>query len=58
MKRRGLRWLLFFAAFLLLLWSVFVSVSIWSVAAFFACGAAWYWLTWKRTRELDAIGRK
>ena len=58
MRKRGLRWLLFAAALALFLWSVFVSMSIWSVTAFFLCGGLWYWLTRLRTRELDAFGRK
>lgn len=55
MKRRGLRWTLFLVAFYSLLKTVFGTATVWSVAGFFAAGGAWYWLTWKRTRELDAL---
>ncbi len=53
MKNR-LRWVLFFCAAGLLLKSVFGRATQWSVGGFFACGIAWYYLTWRRTRELDA----
>lgn len=52
--RNLLRWLLFFCAIGLLLKSVFGRASQWSVGGFFLCGMAWYYLTWRRTRELDA----
>ena len=54
MKTRGLRWLLFIVAAILLLKSVFGTASAWSVGGFFLCGVLWYWLTWRKTRELDA----
>ena len=34
--------------------NVFGRESAWSLAGFFVSGALWYYLTWKRTRELDA----
>ena len=48
------QWVLLLAAVFSLLWSVFFSTTAWSVAVFFLCGGAWYWLTWRKTRELDA----
>lgn len=54
MKNRRWRWVLLLAALLLLLKSVFGTATPWSVGGFFACGACWYWLARRRTRELDA----
>ncbi len=49
-----LRWLLLLAAAAFLLESVFGRATVWSVAGFAVCVVAWYCLTWRRTRELDA----
>lgn len=48
------KWLLLLAAVVSLVRVVFFSATAWSVASFFLCGGAWYWLTWRKTRELDA----
>ena len=48
------RWLLFFCAIGFLLKSVFGETTQWSLAGFFFCGVLWYYLTWRRTRELDS----
>jgi hypothetical protein len=37
---------------------VFGQPSVWALTGFFAAGAVWYWLTWLRTRELDAPRRR
>lgn len=55
MRFRGLRWLLFLTALSCLLKTMFGTATAWSVAFFFVSGALWYWLTWKRTRKLDAL---
>ncbi len=51
---RRLRWMLLAMAFFFLAWSLLASPSPWTVAGFFACGAGWYWLTRRKTRELDS----
>ncbi|MBI3553921.1 MAG: hypothetical protein HY077_15605 [Elusimicrobia bacterium] len=53
MKNR-LRWLLLVCALGFLLKTIFGQTTHWSVAGFFLCGVAWYYLTWRRTRELDS----
>lgn len=54
-KRRGWRWIFLLLALGFLLKILFgKEESHWSVVGFFACGGAWYGLTWLRTRELDA----
>lgn len=37
-----------------LLKDVFGEATGWSLTGFFICLAVWYWLTWRRQRELDA----
>jgi hypothetical protein len=54
MKNRGFRWLCFLLALGFLTKSIFGATTTWSVAGFFIFGALWYFLTWRRTRELDA----
>jgi hypothetical protein len=54
MKNRGFRWLCFLLALGFLAKSIFGETTTWSVAGFFIFGALWYFLTWRRTRELDA----
>lgn len=54
MKRRGWRWVFLLLALGFLLKIFFGAESTWAVVGFFACGAAWYALTWLKTRELDA----
>lgn len=34
--------------------NVFGRENFWSLSGFFASGGAWYWLAWRRARELDA----
>lgn len=51
---RWARWLLLLLCLGCLAKNVFGRENAWSVAGFFICGALWYYLTWKRTRELDA----
>jgi len=53
-KNHGLRWLNLILSVAFLLKSVFGATTTWSVAGFFVFGAVWYFLTWRRTRELDA----
>lgn len=54
-KRRGWRLIFLLLSIGCLLKIVFgEQPSPWAVAGFFLCGAAWYGLTWLRTRELDA----
>ena len=48
------RWLSFVAALVFLLKSIFWGASLWSVTGFFATGLAWYWLGWRKARELDS----
>jgi hypothetical protein len=48
------RWLALLVCLGCLAKNVFGEDSAWSVAGFFGSGALWYYLTWKRTRELDA----
>jgi hypothetical protein len=52
--RRMVRWLAFLICLGCLAKNVFGQESAWALAGFFAFGALWYYLTWKRTRELDA----
>jgi hypothetical protein len=54
MKKRALRWSLFVLALAFLLKSVFGRATLLSVGAFFLCGALWYYLTRRKTLELDA----
>lgn len=54
MKSPRLRWLSLILSIAFLLKSVFGTTTSWSVAGFFIFGALWYFLTWRRTRELDA----
>lgn len=49
-----MRWIALLACLGCLAKNVFGQESAWSVAGFFVCGALWYYLTWRRTRELDA----
>ena len=51
--RRSLRWISLTLCIGFLVHNIFGETQTWSLAGFFATGALWYWLTWKRTRELD-----
>lgn len=53
-KRRGWRWVFLLLALGCLIKIVFGTESPWAVIGFFVSGAAWYALTWLKTRELDA----
>lgn len=52
--KRSARWLSLLVCVGCLAKNMFGQSSAWSLAGFFASGGAWYYLTWKRTRELDA----
>lgn len=53
---RSLRWL-FLAIWLGCLIRIFVAdAGAWTLGFFFGGLAAWYWLTWRRQRELDHRG--
>lgn len=54
MSARGFRWTCFVLAIASLIKSVFGVTTTWSVGLFFVSGSLWYFLTWRRTRELDA----
>ena len=52
--KRAARWFSLLISLACLATNVFGQSTAWSLAGFFIAGAAWYYLTWKRTRELDA----
>jgi len=52
--RRSVRWVMLLLCVAFLVKDVFGEATGWSVAGFFACLGIWYWLTWRRQRELDA----
>lgn len=53
--RRFLRWTSLAFCLACLAKAVFGRTDdFWALSGFFLTGALWYWLTWKRTRELDA----
>jgi hypothetical protein len=54
MALRALKWGLLLAAAASLACAIFYSATPWTLGAFFVCGGSWYWLTWRKTRELDA----
>ena len=55
LQKRSFRWALFGVAVFCFFYTIFIHVSIWSVAVFFASGGAWYWLEKRKARELDAF---
>ena len=52
--QRSLRWLILALCLGCLAKIVFGQESAWALAGFFATGALWYWLTWRRRSELDS----
>ncbi|MDE2038892.1 MAG: hypothetical protein KGO96_11190 [Elusimicrobia bacterium] len=52
--KRWARWLSLLVALACLAKNLFGRSDAWSLSGFFAAGAAWYYLTWRRTRELDS----
>ena len=54
MRRRAPRWILFIVGTVFFLKSVAGTATPLSVLGFVLCGGLWYWLTWRKTRELDA----
>lgn len=52
--KRSARWILLALCLAFLAKNVFGESGPWSLAGFFITGALWYWLAWKRTRELDS----
>ncbi len=53
-RRWPWRWVCLAVSLAFLARVLFGSGSLWSAAGFFAFGAAWYVLTWRRARELDS----
>ncbi len=49
-----MRWVMLLICVVCLIKSVFGEATAWSLTGFFLSLAVWYWLTWKRQRELDA----
>lgn len=52
--KRSARWIVLLICLGCLAQNVFGESNPWTLTGFFVSGAIWYWLTWKRTRELDA----
>lgn len=52
--RRWARWVLLAVCLGCLAKNVFGRENAWSLSAFFVSGGLWYFLAWKRARELDA----
>ena len=52
--RRSVRWGMLLLCVAFLIKNIFGEATVWSLTGFFAALAVWYWLTWRRQRELDA----
>lgn len=52
--QRWLRWVLLALCVGCLAKNVFGHENFWSLTLFFVSGGAWYYLAWKRARELDS----
>lgn len=57
MDARRFRWIFLALAAIFLAVAFFSDAKFWAAAGFFGCGLSWYWLAWRKARELDGPRR-